>query len=114
MKLIRYQTGTGNGAAVVPGGQVQLVTMVPGDAEFGGSWMQVNEGKRIWVPGDTTLTLDADTFAACCGPIDPCDQYPGDHSVRIIFGTDPDDELSGDEVADGDPPESWLVFYNGC
>lgn len=113
MKRLRFPTGTGNGAVTVTG-QVQLVTMVPGDAEFGGSWMQINEAARIWVPGDTTLTLDADTFAFCCGVIDPCDQYPGHQQIRIIFGLDIDNIDGEDIVADGDPPESWLVVYNGC
>lgn len=117
MRRMRFLSGEGNGAATVPSGEVTCITMVPGT---GGSWLQINESKAIWVPGDVTLTLSGDELAACCGvdlvgctSNDP--RYPGDGQIQIVFGQEvqrPPD-ANPDAPTTGDAPKSWLVVYNG-
>lgn len=108
MKLIRYLTGVGNGTAVVPSGQILTISMVPGT---NGSWVQINNGKPIWVPSSATFSLEALDIGLEPGETLECDQYPGDQSITIVFGQ----EVEGLNPRDteGDEPLTWLVVYNG-
>jgi len=120
MKLLRFLsgeriTGTGNGVAIIPGGQVLDISMVPG---ANGSWVQIDESRPIWVPGGSAFEVGAAELGNCCGA-ERCDQWPGEVQVRIVFGqgVSPLPLGVGGEVPipiEGDVPESWFVIYRGC
>jgi len=104
MKRMRFLSGRGNGTAIVPGGQILAIGMVPGVA---GSYCQIDEATPIFTPGDIVLDLQGAELGLCCGDRE-CDRWPGEVQVQIIFGQN----VSGSD--EGDQPVSWLVIYNGC
>lgn len=109
MKRLRFQSGIGNGEAVIPGGQILSISMVPGTATSTGSWIAIGNAGPIWVPYTKVLDLGAKELGECCGQ-EPCDQWPGDQQIRVVFG---EDAAPSGAASDGDPPLSWLVVYNG-
>lgn len=133
MKRLRFLSDFGNGSAIIPGGQILLIWMVPGlasEAQAGGSWLQIAESRPIWVPPSVSfsgITLRAEDLGLSdrSEPItDPCDdphcdQWPGTTQVEIIFGQNVQRPprlitVDGTPVPDiGTAPQSWLVIYNG-
>jgi len=113
MKQLRFPTGVGDGTAVVPGGQILAITCVPGEGAADppaptGCWVRIANNGPIWVPFGYPLDLQAKDLGSCCGD-GTCDRWPGDVQVRIDFGT----IAAPSGEAEGDPPASWLVIYNG-
>lgn len=112
MKRIRFLSGTGNGQTTVPDGQILFLSVVAGTDL--GSWLKINESAPIFVPPGYTLGLDAKTFGMCCGEPE-CDRYPGERGITIVFGENAAPVSSDTRVpVPSDPPQSWLVVYNGC
>lgn len=106
MKRLRFPSGTGDGQATIPDGQILFLSIVAGETL--GTWFKVNESEPIFIPAGRTIGLDALAFGFCCGE-EECDRYPGKTQISIVIGT----QAAPDGV-DSDPPLAWLIVYNGC